>query len=344
MSASRLTRAERRERFHKLCYNNRIEHIIDYCRGAPTLTMDSYGEVDVIEGDFNIKPHLHFVLFSCGFFEYSELKKTFPLYPIASEDRYDCRKDKYKDFYLTSIPNQNWKSPLDVWTVPYNKNRPGIMLGISLPDGIYNAISILRYLANRIPKLKTSYIEYAIDYMVDTPDKAIKLHQVFEQYVKAKWIRKDPSKAEYYFKYGQLVRFYCRGKDRDKQKGEIKWPEEKLDRVRCEFLLPRSNKMTNKLKIRTIEDLIENTRFTKVISNRIQFKQAKLSSKYFPKIWETDYASFQKTLKSYRDKYGSSRIDKDVEEIKSFNHLMQATEIEISRYEKQWEIMKERCR
>lgn len=342
MTVKKFSRNEKRKRSFKRFHEEKIEYYLDYCRKEPIIVTDAHNEVDVVEGDFNIRPHLHYVRFSCKFLSYVELQKIFSLHPIDQIKRYDHLKKNYARYYQTSIPHQNANSPLNVWTNPYNKFLPGIMLGISLPDEVYNAVFILKYLASKIPNLKTSYIEYAIDYMVDAPDKAIRLLQIFEQYLNAKWIQKDPLQLENYFKCSDLIRLYCRGKDRDKKKEISRWFYEDLDRIRCEYILTRGKKMVGSFKLNSIEDLINKTMFSKVIDNRIQFKQAKLSAKYFPKIWEKSYKSFHKTFKSYKAEYGQSRIGKDVEEMIAFNRLLRATEETVLRYENQWERVKKR--
>ena len=338
VSVQTLSKNEKRKRLKKIVCDRNVGQIIENCRSDSELCINASKEVDVDAGEFRIQPRLHHVRFSTWYISYKELHKNnkIKLYEIKRKNRYDqhqYRNTSYKHFYQASIPGQIQNSPLNVWTTPFNKYFPGIVVGISLPSRIEDAKFILRYLAKNIPSLNISYVEYAIDYMVDTPMIARELHATFNRFLKILYVQKEPSQYDNYIKYVNSVRFYCRGRDSDKQnRGKNRWAEENFDRVRCEFMLSGGRKKA-KLGLKTIEDLIEDTKFSTVIKDRIQFKQAKYNAKYFPKIWEDAYQNFQSTLKANKKIYGSARIDRDIEDFNMFKSLMIEQESAVRRYE-----------
>jgi hypothetical protein len=340
MKSQIFNRDEKRKILKKRNYDRNIEHIADYCRAESELYLTANNEVDVTDGSFRIHPQLHFISFSLQYIDYTVLRQLLNPHEIKSDYRYDHRIKNYKNFYHLSINRRLQYNPIYLWTNPYNKYFPGVILGVSLPKNIQDAKSILSFIAGKLPKLKISYIEYTIDYMVDTPREALELQKAFEQYTKVLYNRISPNQKAGYVKYSKLLRFYCRGKDKNKQKGENKWPNNFYDRVRCEYILTRDKKMVVKLRLNTIEDLIKDTNFSRAINSRIQFKQAKYDAKYFPKIWESPYSNFQSTYQNQKQIIAPGRVYKDIENFNMFSALMQEQERVISRFEEKWKSTK----
>ena len=150
------------------------------------------------------------------------------------------------------------------------------------------------------PDLHVSSLEYAIDFFCHTRESVNNLFYLLRRYMffpYAKstrmeggeflgWNESRIENAVHHIEMGaNHAKIYERGDDDsgfDDRKG---WPHENVDRIRLEFTFGRNFLASN--QITDISYLVEDAKFFKLCSPRIQFKNF-TSSSPFPKDWE-DY-------------------------------------------------------
>jgi hypothetical protein len=149
---------------------------------------------------------------------------------------------------------------------------------------------------NRLPKLKITRLEYAIDLICRDHDAVSDLLWLVKRYIYAPnaiqtsmaggkfWGYQDRDRAKnavYYIwmhKYsGKHIKVYERGPDSKRIPGTPKWRHKDVDRVRIEFKLRRTA-ITKKYGLSTLKQLLLDPKFADIAREYIQFKNFKFSS------------------------------------------------------------------
>ena len=160
---------------------------------------------------------------------------------------------------------------------------------------------------NRLPKLKITRLEYAIDLFCRDRDAVSDLLWLMGRYLytpNAVRTSRDGDKfcgyqdrdraknAVYYIwmhKYsGKHIKVYERGPDSKRIPGTPKWRHQDVDRVRIEFKLRRTA-ITKKYGLSTLKQLLLDPKFADIAREYVQFKNFKFSDKLV-QDWE-DYIS-----------------------------------------------------
>jgi hypothetical protein len=154
----------------------------------------------------------------------------------------------------------------------------------------------------RLPKLKITRLEYAIDLYCKDHDAVADLFYVVRRYLyhrNAKGTKmkggkfyglKDTRKinALFFIEMGKLsgkhIKVYERGDDSKKLPGRQGWDHDDVDRVRIEFKLRRTA-IAEKYGLSFLKQLLKDPKFADIASDYVQFKNFKPSWK-LSQVWE----------------------------------------------------------
>ncbi len=253
-----------------------------------------------LEAIYKIEPKLHRITLS-GNYDYPKLKDRLgDIYILPSPGK---RHPNYR-----SKSSKQWegiKGGLTIFFNPQKAYFPPCMIELTAPEK--ETKKILSSIAEKLPGLKLSKIEYAIDLYVREPIRARLLFNrlwknlcppyqrgVDKRGQRAKYGKKTvimthrnlykiKSRSK---KFSSYFKIYERGNDNDKNNRSHKWDFNNLNRVRIEFTAIRELHDLYNKKLDTLEDLIEDPKFAQMMRNRIQFKRAKRSSKLLPQPYE----------------------------------------------------------
>jgi hypothetical protein len=170
-------------------------------------------------------------------------------------------------------------------------------------DHLYNVY-------NRLPKLKITRLEYAIDLYCKTPAAASDLFYLLRRYLYVPravrtsmrggkfygwrdWLKDLRKQNAVYFiimkkHSGKHIKVYERGNDRPFASSQTGWPHDKVNRVRIEFKLMRKA-ISEKYELDTLKDLLIDPKFTDIALEYIHFMNFQFLPK-LPQDWE-DYVS-----------------------------------------------------
>ena len=213
----------------------------------------------------------------------------------------------------------------------------------------------------RLPKLKITRLEYAMDLFCRDPDAVADLLWLIRRYLYAPGaVRtsmvggkffgyKDYARvinAVYYIRMakfsGKHIKVYERGPDSLPKRGNIGWAHENVDRVRIEFKLQR-RAIATKYGLSTLEQLLMDPKFGAITSEYIRFKNFKFSLN-LPQDWD-DYLSEdeQGNPESFMQEVLSAKDADEVQNIIQYmedNLRMQALKSHIiaaaAKFDKHW--------
>ena len=206
---------------------------------------------------------------------------------------------------------------------------------------IINSKSPYSHLSNiykRLPKLKITRLEYAIDLFCRSPEAVADVLYLIRRYLYAPNAWKTSMSGGKFLGYkeygrvinavyfiwmgkssGKHIKVYERGDDKKKIRsirGHPKWRHEDVNRVRIEFKLKRTA-IVKKYGLSTLKDLIINPKFGIIAKDYVQFNNFKFSSK-LPQDYD-DYLSEDKqgNPESFMQEVLSAK-DRDIKNIMQY--------------------------
>jgi hypothetical protein len=212
----------------------------------------------------------------------------------------------------------------------------------------------------RLPKLKITRLEYAIDLYCRDPDAVADLLWLIRRYLYAPNALQTSMVGGKFFGYkdyarvinavyyiwmakfsGKHIKVYERGPSLPK-KGNIGWAHEDVDRVRIEFKLQR-RVIAKKYGLSTLKDLLMDPNFAAIASEYVQFKNFKFSSElpqdgddYLSEDEQGNSESFMQEVLSAKDADKVKNIIQYIED----NQRMQALKKRIieaaAKFDKNW--------
>jgi len=253
-----------------------------------------------------IEPKIHRIAFSSKDLTYSEIEKRIGKMKRLQEPVQ--RMPHYATWTVRQLPDIK----LTIFTGPDEGYRPKSYFEFCFPSDppkvCRNEVeqtqyqrSILLWLNDKLPGLKVSEVEYAVDFYTVGSRSPEYLHRHFTKYLFVGYARDirieggeeteiGSSMRMNYITTGSAYKFYERGRDSQKNHDSHAWPDAAFDRVRLEYTANRAK--LRELGLTMLTDLLENPMFAEVYKKRFEFYIAKISSKHLPKEWEK-YRSFQ---------------------------------------------------
>ncbi len=246
---------------------------------------------------------------------------------------------QFSDFYLNVFykPKKNYYPWCSIEIHPK----------IDLPIQTYKdfLIELNKKLTEKLPDIKLSTVEYAIDVFCNDPEAVRNLQwlirrclylpyqkkvitfdndeiEVNEKDIKISYLYGNNKEMAYDtgFKITEMNEVYRigdhkayeRGPDEKKKKDSLGWEIEDLDRVRMEYTADREKLKEEGMFV--LYDLIEDSRFTALNKNRWTFKQFKRSA-ILPKLWQPyleqqdPYFKVDKKSKDYHGFDGTFQLE-----------------------------------
>jgi hypothetical protein len=150
---------------------------------------------------------------------------------------------------------------------------------------------------NRLPQLKITRLEYAIDLYCRDHEAVADLFWLIRRYLYAPHVIRTSMAGSKFLGYqdytrshnsvyyawkgkssGRHIKVYERGPDRKRIPGTQKWHHKDVDRVRIEFKLKRTA-ITKKYGLSTLKELLIDPHFADITSEYVQFKNFKFSKR-----------------------------------------------------------------
>lgn len=318
-----------------------------------------------LEGIKAIEPKLHRIILF-GPYNYQELTERLGALKVLPKP--EGRRPNYQ-----GMASKQWKGIKGGLTIFYNqkegKKQSACMIELTAPKN--EPKEPLKRLMKKLPELKISKREYAIDIIVYRPIDARVIFNCLWKSLCPLHQREASCKGGQRIIYGKKIdiitsqnielidnrlarlgngfKIYERGNDSDKNERGI-WNHEHLNRVRIELTVKREfdkNNKSSKSKVKkpdTLEDLIkEGPKFTQTMTPKIRLIRAKESSKALPKEWEgykteDEYGNIGSIFIEHRQaykRYGRT-IYQQEEKAPDFEKLSEAIKLMLEWYDNNW--------
>ncbi|MDY6904069.1 MAG: hypothetical protein SWH61_05220 [Thermodesulfobacteriota bacterium] len=309
---------------------------------------------NTIAGIQSITPHIHRVRLSTDAYNYDDIANKLGkiFIPNDSEEQARRRMPPYRKMGIIKKYGVVFFSPL--MTKQY---YPQLILEIANVTA-----SELIDLHSKAPEFKVSYIEYAIDFGVRSPEHAAKIFSVLMKTMYFPYARSvemrgtpyygwmEPREGNSVYKANSCairknteVVIYERGPD-SLQREKRWWAYKDIDRVRLEFREFRKSQKLQKIGVDSLADLIESPRFSdycfpKKGQNKIQFKC--FEDPNLPKYWERYSFGEEMALESFQAEFLDRKekitnINRCKADHPLFISLLKRIRLKIKEFDKNW--------
>lgn len=323
---------------------------IDFTAGLGRAIALSYSSA-ILDSIKTVSPLLHRIRVS-GNYNYEEIINRIGL--IKLDPSLNFRNERYRDAGFVKMENV-------VLSLFINriKAAPPMMIEFSCPPSGY--VRWLQRLEGKIPNLKISSIEYAIDFIMSNPESVRDLFCLMWKYLVPKYQRDSakmrglPGRLSWgdHYSIGHYnnfnrqtghLKFYERGPDEKKIKKAGKWSYMDTDRVRLEFTAKRKTHHLADKGLDTLHDLICSARFSQMFARRICFKRAKRNSKRLPQEYAAymspdpagNMGSFFLEHRAALKNYPHANIYREEEAAPQFDGLLRAIMLMADWYDRNW--------
>lgn len=320
-------------------------------RERATLPKDSETQLIKIHADNNkeyamevinkIELKLHFVRFS-GIFDYHWMNEKIGKMKIS--DKAPSIMPMYQKEAYIRLP----RGYLTVFFNPIKSYFPPCMIQTAASRKPF-----LTKIAELLPKMKLSMVEYAADIYCQHNIGASLLFWILKRYVYVPYEGNsmlyggqevDGSNMSFVCRIGS-VKFYQRGEDENKIEipGTNKrgWHEDKFNKVRLEYTAEGNILQQNGLI--TLEDLIKAPKFRQIFSKKIKFKKFIDTAGRFPRYWEGYSAEdLQGNSGTFHDEYlktykaGIKNLSQYIVDDDTLSQLNDRIQAEIAKFDLEW--------
>ena len=207
--------------------------------------------------------------------------------------------------------------------------------------------AFLKQLNKSLPGLKLSSVEYAVDFFCKTPEAAESLFENLAENLYIPYQRAEVKeigetlslfgnrdRLSRVVHIGKTLKIYERGEDNNRTSSGG-WIYEKLDRVRIEHTASRNELKKNGLPF--LEDIIKDSKFSDIVSPKLNFRQFKSGT--LPEPWE--YEKRGKSRGHFQDEQLHARkkiknITQSTEPVPEFASLLKRINKSMKLFERKW--------
>ena len=278
-----------------------------------------------------------------SYYIYGDIEQALGTLKVDSEyEPYSVRpyeKRSYRNFEGTKLA---------IYTNPMAGYLP-----LSMIDFKYLKHFPIFELGNRLPNLKVSSVEYALDFFcrnTGRPQNVRNLFLLFRHYLYRRRVNTtnyytNRENYTYYIGEGKIFKTYERGEDKKQLKGDDGdddkgWVFKDLDRVRLEYTLKKAD--VGKYDLKSYVDFLTDCKFSEVMTDLFEFRKFRDHIEELPKKWQ-EYHLKDGIPNGFQDEYLFQKELGNIKSLKkstakSFKFITIQSKIKklIKSYNKRW--------